>query len=155
MVYICAVNTWRAYQIANPDEKLSLSDVRRKIFLLYLSKKTGSTSKRRGLQGNKLMGGRVSTDVRLDPSNHFMISVLFRSIHHRNTEISQIQFILSPMVFITGSCITNNIVDFDTCFTNVPKKGTVCRFYTKAHRNLKTVFPFMFQSCYHINKFCF
>ncbi|GFR21388.1 hypothetical protein TNCT_226901 [Trichonephila clavata] len=65
MIYICVINTWRAYHIANPNEKLSLSDVRREIVLLYPSKKTGSTSKRRGPQGNKLMGRRVSSGVRL------------------------------------------------------------------------------------------
>ncbi|PSN39217.1 hypothetical protein C0J52_24661 [Blattella germanica] len=37
------------------------------------SKKTGSTQKRRGTQGNRLMAGRISTDVRLDPGNHFIV----------------------------------------------------------------------------------
>ncbi|GFQ90267.1 hypothetical protein TNCT_483881 [Trichonephila clavata] len=73
MIDICVVNKWRAYQVANPDEKLSLSDVRRKIVLLYLSKKSGSTSKRLGPQGNKLMKGAISTDVSLDPGNHSIV----------------------------------------------------------------------------------
>ncbi|GFU33641.1 hypothetical protein TNCV_1421431 [Trichonephila clavipes] len=67
------INTLRAYQIANPDEKLSLSDVRRKIVLLYISENTGLTTKRRGPQGSKLMGGRVSTDVPIDPGNRFIV----------------------------------------------------------------------------------
>ena len=73
MIDVCVVNTWRAHQIANPDEKLSPLDVRRRIVLFYLSKKTGSTQNRRGPQGSRLMGGRVSTDVRLDPGNHFIV----------------------------------------------------------------------------------
>ncbi|GFQ95892.1 hypothetical protein TNCT_534081 [Trichonephila clavata] len=73
MIDICVVKTWRAYQIANPDDKLSLLDVRWRIMLLYLYKKTGSTSKRRGAQRNKLMGGRVSTDAWLDAGNHFIM----------------------------------------------------------------------------------
>ncbi|XP_049946923.1 piggyBac transposable element-derived protein 2-like [Schistocerca serialis cubense] len=73
MIDIGVVNTWRAYQIANSNEKLSLLDVRRRIVMLYLSKKTGSVPKRRGPQGSKLMGGRVSTYVRLDPENQFIV----------------------------------------------------------------------------------
>ncbi|XP_049947674.1 piggyBac transposable element-derived protein 3-like [Schistocerca serialis cubense] len=57
MIEICVVNTWRAYQIANSNEKLSLLDVRRRIVTFYLAKKTGSVPKRRGPQGSKLMGG--------------------------------------------------------------------------------------------------
>ncbi|GFW14949.1 hypothetical protein TNCV_4659101 [Trichonephila clavipes] len=67
------INTLRAYQIANPDEKLSLSDVRRKIVLLYISENTGLTTKRRGPQGSKLMGGQVSTHVPIDPGNRFIV----------------------------------------------------------------------------------
>ncbi|GFR29032.1 hypothetical protein TNCT_277861 [Trichonephila clavata] len=55
MIDNCVVSKWSAYQIANPDEKLSFLDVRRREVLLYLYKKTGSASKRRGPQGNKLM----------------------------------------------------------------------------------------------------
>ncbi|GFW55853.1 hypothetical protein TNCV_122371 [Trichonephila clavipes] len=54
---IRVVNTWRKYQVANSDEKLSPLDVQRRIVPLNLSKKTES-SKRRGPQGNKLMRGR-------------------------------------------------------------------------------------------------
>ncbi|XP_049816661.1 piggyBac transposable element-derived protein 2-like [Schistocerca nitens] len=73
MIDICVVNTWRAYQIANSNEKLSLLDVRQEIVKFYLSKKTVSEPKRRGPQGSKLMGGRVNTDLRLDPGNHFIV----------------------------------------------------------------------------------
>ncbi|XP_049942888.1 piggyBac transposable element-derived protein 2-like [Schistocerca serialis cubense] len=73
MIYICVVNTWRAYQIANSNEKLLLLDVRQRIVMFFLSKKKGSVPKQRGPQGSKLMGGRVSTDVRLDPGNIFFV----------------------------------------------------------------------------------
>ncbi|XP_047103911.1 piggyBac transposable element-derived protein 3-like [Schistocerca piceifrons] len=78
MIYICVVNTWRAYQIANSNEKLLLLDVRQRIVMFFLSKKKGSVPKQRRPQGttradSKLMGGWVSTDVRLDPGNHFFV----------------------------------------------------------------------------------
>ncbi|GFQ89388.1 hypothetical protein TNCT_487961 [Trichonephila clavata] len=72
MIEIYMVNTWSAYLIANANERPLLLDVRRIIGFLYISKKTEATSKRQGPQENKLMGGQVSTDIRLDPGNHFI-----------------------------------------------------------------------------------
>ncbi|GFX22346.1 hypothetical protein TNCV_1815471 [Trichonephila clavipes] len=70
VIDICVVKTWRAFQIANPDKKLSLSDVRRRI-VFYTSQR--KQDKRRRPQENKLMRGRVSTDVRLDTGNDFIV----------------------------------------------------------------------------------
>ncbi|GFR32420.1 hypothetical protein TNCT_488291 [Trichonephila clavata] len=78
MIDVHVVNTWTAYHLMVcspdlPDGKLSLLDVRRRKVLFYLSKKRGSKLKRRGPQGNILMGGRVRLDVRLDPGSHSIV----------------------------------------------------------------------------------
>lgn len=72
---ICVVNTWRLYQIANPQENISLLDVRRKIVMAYLSKTTLSTPRRSGPQKTVLFGGRVSLDVRFDGNGHLVLPI--------------------------------------------------------------------------------
>lgn len=72
---ITVVNTWRLHQIASPDEKASLLDIRRKIVMSYLSKTTPSVPKRPGPQKSKLLGGRVSLDVRFDQIGHFVVPI--------------------------------------------------------------------------------
>ncbi|GFV64783.1 uncharacterized protein TNCV_808801 [Trichonephila clavipes] len=69
MIDICAINTECVYQIANPDDKISLLDIRQKI-VLYTSQ--GKQNQRRGPQGNLLIGGRVSTDIRLDAGSQLI-----------------------------------------------------------------------------------
>ena len=72
---ISVVNTWRLYQIVNPDEKAALLDIRRKIVVAYLSKSTSSAPKRPGPQKSTILGGRVSVDVRFDQIGHFVVLI--------------------------------------------------------------------------------
>lgn len=75
LIDICVVNTWRLYQIAYPQQNASLLDVRRKIVLAYLCKTTSSAPKRPGPQNSKLLGGRVSLDVRFDGQGHLVVPI--------------------------------------------------------------------------------
>lgn len=70
---VSVVNTWRLYNIVNPDKQFSLLEIRRIITTAYLSKKPAR--KRTGPQKSKLFGGRVSTDIRFDNGNHLIIPI--------------------------------------------------------------------------------
>lgn len=61
-----------AYQITHPHE-ISFLDVRKNIAIFYLSKNTEITPKRRKLQRNRLMDGRVPNDIKFDPGNYLIV----------------------------------------------------------------------------------
>lgn len=71
---IAVVNTWRIHQHVNPNDKLSLLEARRKIVLAYVSKQSAVPRQRPGPQ-RRLLGGRVSEDIRFDHGNHFVTPI--------------------------------------------------------------------------------
>ncbi|GFQ78761.1 hypothetical protein TNCT_595051 [Trichonephila clavata] len=70
MIDICAVNIWRAYQIANPDEKSSLLDVEWRLVILYRSKENRINVEPSRTSRKLTEGKTISTDMQLDPGNH-------------------------------------------------------------------------------------
>lgn len=68
---ISVINTWRLYQICHPSEEISLLDVRRKIVVAYLWS-TKASRKRPGPQKAKVVGGRVSSEIRFDKTDHLI-----------------------------------------------------------------------------------
>ncbi|GFY41685.1 hypothetical protein TNIN_129971 [Trichonephila inaurata madagascariensis] len=134
--------------IANPDEKLSLLDGRRRIVFSQRKRDKNVEDLKKinrwedGLAQMHDLIQEITSSFQLKHKRDVrtvrkkrrkcvigvilvsMKSVLVHSTLHRNTKTSLTLFILSPMVFITVSCITNNIVDFDSVFgAYVPKKG--------------------------------
>ncbi|GLV41735.1 hypothetical protein CBL_12024 [Carabus blaptoides fortunei] len=71
---IAIVNTFRLYQIAHPNEDTTLLDIRRKIVLAYLCA-TKSIPIRPGPQKSNVVGGRVSSEVRLDRIYHLIVPI--------------------------------------------------------------------------------
>ena len=73
---VAVVNTFRLVQLANPREKVSLLDVRRRIVLAWMNKRTTCPPRRPGPNRNHVKKGRVLPDVRFDNVGHTVITNL-------------------------------------------------------------------------------
>jgi hypothetical protein len=72
---VTLVNVWRLFQISNPEVKINLLDVPRKIVLAFLVNTEAAPNKSGPKKSVILGGGRVSESLRYDSGGHFLSAI--------------------------------------------------------------------------------